>query len=384
MPSKRDYYDILGVSKNATDDELKKSYRRLAKEYHPDVKPGDKDVEAKFKELSEAYAILSDPQKKAAYDQYGHAAFDGGMGGGGFTTDFDINDIFRSAFGDGFGGFASDDILGNIFGGIFGGGQKRRSGPRRGSDSHVNIQIEFEEAVFGCEKDLKLNAVEYCEACKGTGAKPGTAAENCKKCGGSGQERVQQQNYFGGMSIGYTTCSACRGEGKIIKEPCTACRGNGKVHRNKTLSVSVPKGIDSGQAIRITGKGNPGENGGGYGDLLITVYLKPHKYFTRKGQNIYARIPINIVQASLGDEMTVDTLYGGEKLVIKPGTQPGTVVTLRGKGVPNVRNERVVGDMVITLDVAVPTQLTEKQKDLLRQFADLSKEKKGGFGKQRK
>lgn len=357
MADKNDYYETLGVQKNATEEDLKKAYRKLAKQYHPDANPGDKTAEAKFKELSEAYSVLSDPQKRAAYDQYGHAAFDGMAGGaGGFNGGFDMGDIFESFFG-------------NDFGDIFGGGGRRRSGPRRGSDVHTNLQIKFEEAVFGTTKEIQLPMDETCSTCKGTGAKPGTVAENCRHCNGSGQERVQQQTMFGTMTS-VRTCSICKGEGKIIKEPCTGCRGSGKVRMNKNLQVNVPKGIDNGQSIRISGKGEAGQKGGPSGDLLITIYIQPHKLFTREGNNIYLDVPITFVQAALGGEIAIPTLSGEEKYNVKPGTQTGTVVTLSGKGVPNVRNNRSVGDLVARLKVTVPTQLSDRQKQLLKDFAD--------------
>ncbi|MDR1541478.1 MAG: molecular chaperone DnaJ [Clostridiales bacterium] len=361
MADKKDYYETLGVQKSATEDDLKKAYRKMAKQYHPDANPGDKTAEEKFKEINEAYGVLSDPQKKAAYDQYGHSAFDqaGGGGAGGFYggSAFDMSDIFDSFFGDG-GGF------GDLFG-----SQRRRGGPRRGADLQTSIQIKFEEAVFGTAKDIKLQGYDTCGTCKGTGAKPGTFAESCKHCGGTGQERVQQQTLLG-FVVNTRPCSYCRGEGRIIKSPCPECHGAGKVNVTKTLSVTIPKGIDNGQAIRLSGKGEAGEKGGLPGDLLVTVYVQPHKVFTRQGTNLYLDIPITFVQAALGDEIQIPTLEGEEKLAIKPGTQPGTVVSIRGKGVPNVKNSRMIGDLVVKLIVNVPNQLTEKQKQLLREFAD--------------
>ncbi len=375
MAEKRDYYEVLGVPKTASDDEIKKAYRKMAKQYHPDANPGDTAAEDKFKEVNEAYAVLSDPQKKAAYNQYGHSAFDqSGGGGGGFYGGFDMGDIFESFFGE--SGF------GEMFGG---GGGRRRNGPRRGADMQTNIQITFDEAYFGTTRDITLTSSDSCPTCKGTGAKPGTNADNCKKCGGSGQERVQQQTMFGTMTT-VRTCSACHGEGKIIKDPCTTCRGEGKVRTSKTITVTVPKGIDNGQSIRIGGKGESGEKGGPPGDLLITVYVQPHKVFVRKGNDLHLEVPITFVQATLGDEISIPTMEGEEKYTIKPGTQPGTVVSIRGKGVPNVKNNRVVGDLIVTLDVTVPTTLTDKQKQALRTFADEMGEdykdhKKGFFDK---
>ncbi|MDR1532659.1 MAG: molecular chaperone DnaJ [Clostridiales bacterium] len=356
MAEKRDYYEILGVSKGASDDELKKAYRKMAKQYHPDANPGNKEAEAKFKEVNEAYGILSDPQKHAAYDQMGHAAFDQ-TGGGGFYggASFDMGDIFDNFFGGGFGD-------------IFGGSTGRRTSARRGADLHANLSIKFEEAVFGVEKDIQIMSNETCDACKGSGAKAGTVAESCKHCGGTGQERVQQQSIFGTMTT-VRSCSVCGGEGRIIKEPCPVCRGAGAVRRSKTLKVSVPKGIDNGQSIRLGGRGEPGAKGGLAGDLLVTIHVQPHKLFSREGTNLYLEVPVTFAQAALGAEIIVPTLDSAEKYTIKPGTQTGTHFVMRGKGVPNVRNNRVVGDLVVSLKVTVPTSLTEKQKQLLRDFA---------------
>lgn len=373
MSEKRDYYEILGVSKTATDDELKKAYRRAAKKYHPDANPNDPTASDKFKEVSEAYAILSDSQKRAAYDQYGHAAIEqGGMGGGGFGG-FDFNDIFESVFGGG-----------DIFGDLFGGG-RRRNGPRRGEDIHTTLQISFENAFFGTEREIRVSANEACNECNGSGAKPGTAAESCRHCNGSGQERVLQQTMFGTMTS-VRTCSVCRGEGKIIKEPCQECRGSGKVRKTKTLQVNIPRGIDNGQTIRLSGRGEPGQKGGPNGDLLITVYVQAHKIFIRRENNLYVEVPITFVQAALGNEIVIPTMENEEKYTVKPGTQTGTVFTLKGKGVPSVRNNKVVGDLIVTLKVTVPTSLTEVQKAKLKEFADEMGEdykdhKKGFFDK---
>ncbi len=359
MAEKRDYYETLGVSKGASEDEIKKAYRKQAKKYHPDANPDNQEAEAKFKEVSEAYSVLSDPQKKAAYDQYGHAAFQqGGGGGGGFYGGFEMGDIFESIFGD--SGFS------DIFGG---GGGRRRQGPRRGSDVHTSLNINFEEAFFGTSKEITLPMNETCGTCNGTGAKPGTLAESCKHCGGSGQERILQQTMFGTMTS-VRTCAVCRGEGKIIKEPCTTCRGEGRVRRNKALEVNIPKGIDNGQSIRLSGKGEAGEKGGPYGDLLISINVLPHKVFVRKGSNIYLDMPITFVQAALGDEITIPTLEEQVKYTIKPGTQPGAQHVIKGKGFANVKNPKILGDLVVTLNVMVPTTLNEKQKQHLKAFAE--------------
>lgn len=353
----------------------------MAKKYHPDANPGDKTAEQKFKELNEAYEVLSDSQKKAQYDQFGHSAFEQGMGGGagGYYSnmEFDMGDL--------------GDIFGSMFG--FGGGaSRRRNGPQRGADVNVNIQISFEDAVFGTTKEIQINATVECDDCHGSGAKPGTHAETCSRCGGSGQERFVQQSMFGAMTS-VRTCSSCGGTGKTIKDPCTKCKGTGRTKEKKSFEVKIPKGIDNGQTIRLSGGGEPGAKGGGNGDLLVTVYVQPDKYFVRKGVDVYCDVPISFVQAALGDEITIKTLYGEEKYTVKPGTQPNDVVKLRSKGVPSLRNNNVKGDMIITLKVKVPTDLTSKQKDLLRQFdgktepekekeeASQQEEKKGFFDK---
>jgi len=356
MADKRDYYDVLGIQKSAGDDEIKKAYRNLAKKYHPDANPNNTDAETKFKEASEAYEILSDEKKRAAYDQYGHSAFSGGAGGGGGFSgagfEFDMGDIFETFFG----------------GDIFGGG-RRRQGPRRGADVTAQMSVTFEEAFFGASKDISLQMQENCETCGGSGAKPGTHPENCKHCGGSGRERVQQQSIFGYVTS-ERTCAVCRGEGKIIREPCQHCSGKGKLRRTKTLQVNIPKGIDGGQSIRLTGKGEPGDKGGPNGDLLIGIQVRPHKIFRREGVNLYLTVPITFAQATLGDEISIPTMEQDERFTVKPGTQPGTVATIRGRGFANVKNSRITGDLIVTLNVVVPTRLNERQKIKLREFAD--------------
>ena len=380
--AKQDYYEALGAQKAADDAELKRAYRQMAKKYHPDANPGDKAAEEKFKEVNEAYSVLSDPQKRAAYDQYGHAAFDGsGAGGGGFSgmnADFDMGDIFGSVFGDFFGG---------------GGARSQQTGPRRGADVQVNVQIEFEEAIFGTDKEISITINDHCEVCNGSGAKPGTVAESCRHCGGSGQERVQQQTMFGTMTS-VRACSVCRGEGKIIKSPCDKCAGKGVVRKSKKIIVSVPKGIDNGQSIPFRGKGEAGEHGGAKGDLYVKVYVKPHKLFTRNRNNLYMDMNISFAQAALGDELTIPTVYGDEKYNLSAGTQTGATATLRGKGAPNVQNPRVVGDLQVNFTVTVPKSLNDRQKEALRAFAvemgeaaddgDAPKEgKRGFFGKKK-
>lgn len=359
MDPNKDLYEILGIDKNASDDDIKKAYRKLAKKYHPDANPDNKDAEKHFKEVSEAYSILSDSQKRAQYDQFGNAAFDGAQGGGpggfgGFDMDFDLSDIF-SMFGGGFGGFGG------------GGGSARKNGPKRGSDITVTIQITFEEAVFGTKKEIQVTAPDVCETCSGTGAKPGTHPETCSRCKGSGQERVTQQSMFGTMTS-IRTCSACGGTGKQIKTPCATCNGNGRIRKNKKFEIAIPKGIDHGQTIRLAKRGAAGENGGEYGDLLVTVYVQPHKYFVRKGLDIYSETKISFVTAALGGEISIDTLEGVQKHTLRAGTQPNAIITLRGAGVCNLRNNRQKGDQIVTLKVEIPTSLTAKQKELLNNF----------------
>ncbi|MCL2874062.1 MAG: molecular chaperone DnaJ [Defluviitaleaceae bacterium] len=373
MANKADYYDTLGISKGAGEDEIKKAYRNMAKKYHPDANQGDESAEKKFKEVSEAYDVLSDAKKRETYDRFGHAAFDQSAGGGaggfyGGGMNFDMSDIFETVFG----------------GDIFGSG-RRRSGPRRGADLQTSLKITFEESFFGVEKEIQVSANETCETCKGTGSKPGSAAESCKQCGGSGQERVHQQTLFGTMAS-VRTCSLCKGEGKIIRNPCQTCKGTAKVRKNKKLQVAVPKGIESGQSIRLSGRGEPGEKGGPSGDLLVTIYVSPHNVFKRNGDDLYLEVPVTFVQAALGYDITIPTMADPERHTIKAGTQTGTVVTIKGKGMPNVRNPKSSGNIVATLKVSVPTNLNEKQKQLLKEFAeemgeDYQDHKRGFFDK---
>lgn len=354
--AKKDYYEVLGLSKGASESEIKKGYRQMAKKFHPDQNPDNPEAESKFKEIGEAYGVLSDSQKKAQYDQFGHAAFEGGGGGGYSNMEFDMGDIFGGG-----------DIFSSIFGGGFGGGSSRRNGPKRGRDVSVTIQISFEEAIFGTTEEISVNILDVCETCSGTGAKAGTHPETCKQCGGSGQERVVQQTLFGAMQS-VRTCSVCGGTGKTVKDPCMTCRGKGNVKKNKRFNVSIPKGIDHGQTIRLSGKGEPGEKGGSYGDALVTVSVTNDKYFVRKGIDVYCDVKINFVQAILGDEIDIKTLEGDVKQTIKPGTQPETIITLKGKGVPNLRDSRKRGDLIITLKVEIPKSTDERQKELLRGF----------------
>ena len=371
MAEKRDYYEVLGVEKSAGASEIKKAYYKLAKQYHPDVNPGDAEAEKKFKEINEAYAILSDEDKKAKYDQYGHAAFENGGAGGGYGAGFegfDFGDIFSSFFG------------GSSFGGGFGGGN-RRNAPMRGDDIYASVTLTFEEAVRGCKKDVSFGRVQKCADCGGSGAKKGTTVETCKKCGGSGQMRVQQRTAFGVMQT-MRTCDECRGSGRIIKEPCSNCRGTGYVKISKTISVSIPAGIDNGQNISIAGQGNEGRNGGPAGDLIIAVTVKPHAVFERNGSDIYCEVPINYWEAVLGDEIEIPTLDGKEKFTIPEGTQTGTTFTLRGKGITRV-NSSVRGNLYITVKVDVPKNMNTKQKELLKElaesFGDKVKSKRDSF-----
>ena len=358
MADKRDYYEVLGVDKNADDAALKKAYRALAKKYHPDTNPGDKEAEAKFKEASEAYAVLSDPEKRRQYDQFGHAAFDGSAGAGG---GFDFNDM-----GDIFGSFG--DIFGDLFGGGFGGSRRGASnGPMKGANVRTQVRITFEEAVFGCKKEIDMVLKDECPDCHGTGAKPGTSPETCKKCGGRGQVRMTQQSLFG-MVQNITTCPDCNGTGKIVKEKCPGCRGTGYLNNRKKIEVSIPAGIDDGQSVRIREKGEPGVNGGPRGDLLVEVIVSAHPFLQRRDMDLYSTAPISYAQAALGGEVRIGTVDGDVIYEVKPGTQTDTRIRLRGKGVPSLRNSNIRGDQYVTLVVQVPTGLNSTAKDLLRQF----------------
>ena len=370
MADKRDYYEVLGVDKSADEATIKKAYRQLAKKYHPDLNPGDKDAEAKFKEVNEAYDVLSDPDKKAKYDQFGHAAFEQGMGGdGGF------------GFG-GFGGFGDFGDLGDIFSSFFGGGSSRKGtrGPVRGDDLLVRTTITFEEAAFGVKKDIAYARVCKCPSCGGTGAAKGTSPETCPGCKGSGQKRVVQR--VGGMSFQSTqVCDQCSGRGSIIKTPCPNCRGTGFTRENKKFNVSIPAGINDGERIALRGNGNDGRNGGPAGDLIIAISVRPHAFFERDGYNIYCELPLTVSQAVLGAEIDVPTLEGNIPYTIPAGTQPDARFTLRGKGIPFVNSSRR-GDLIFTVHLEIPKNLTEKQKEKMREFAELMGEgtsQKGGF-----
>ena len=355
MADKRDYYEVLGLSKGATDDEIKKAYRRLAKQYHSDMNPGDKVAENKFKEVNEAYDVLGDPDKKAKYDQYGHAAFDpsSGFGGGGFGGGF------------GFDGFDISDIFSNIFGG---GSSRRQNGPVRGEDIRYRLTLSFEEAVFGCKKEISYQRVQKCPECSGSGAAKGTSAKTCPDCQGRGQVKVQQRTPFGVMQS-TTTCSKCRGTGKIIETPCKNCRGSGFVKASKKLEVSIPAGIDDGQGVVLRGEGCDGRNGGSAGDLVITVNVRPHAFFEREGSDIYCDIPVTYADMTLGAKITVPTIDGTETIDIPEGTQTGTTFTLKGKGVKIVNTQKR-GNMYVTAVIETPKGLDRKQKELLKQFSD--------------
>ena len=352
MADKRDYYEVLGVPRDADDAALKKAYRVLAKKYHPDTNPGDAEAEAKFKEASEAYAVLSDPQKRQQYDQFGHAAFENGGGGG--AGGFDFSDM--------------GDIFGDIFGDLFGGGRRRNNnGPMKGANVRASVRIKFEEAVFGCEKELELNLKDPCPQCSGTGARPGSTPVTCGKCGGKGQIVYTQQSLFG-MVRNVQTCPDCNGKGTVIKDKCPNCYGSGYVSSRKKIQVSIPAGIDNGQSIRIRGRGEPGKNGGENGDILVEVVVTSSPDFQRQDMNIYSTVPISFADAALGNTIRIKTVDGEVEYDIKPGTQTDTKVRLKGKGVPSLRNKQVRGDHYVTLVVKVPEKLNEAQRQALLEF----------------
>jgi len=353
MADKRDYYEVLGVDKSADEGAIKKAYRQLAKKYHPDMNPGDAEAEVKFKEVNEAYDILSDPDKKAKYDQYGHAAFDPASGAGGFG---------------GFGDFGFD--VGDIFSSFFGGGMgsSRRNGPIRGDNITVRLTLTFEEAVFGCKKEITYQKVQKCGTCSGSGAAAGTSPKTCSTCGGSGQVRVQQRTPFGYMQT-QKQCEACGGKGKIVEKPCGDCKGNGYVRAGKKLDVNIPAGVDDGQQIALRGQGSDGMNGGSAGDLIILIAVRPHSVFERDGDDLYCEVPITFAEAALGAEIDIPTLEGSQKYNIPEGTQTGTTFTLRSKGVQRINNPKYHGDLHFTVVVEVPKGLNREQKELLQKFA---------------
>lgn len=368
MPdNKRDYYEVLGISKGASDDEIKKAYRQLAKKYHPDMNPGDKEAEARFKEVNEAYEVLSDKQKKARYDQYGHAGVDPSFGAGGYQ------------------GYGFDDIdlgdIGDLFSSFFGGGGRRQNpnAPRRGSDISASVAISFEEAARGCQKQVNVRMVTACEECRGTGAEKGTSPKPCPVCHGSGQERRQQRTPFGVVQT-QTVCSRCHGRGQIVDTPCHACEGTGHVRRNAAVGVNIPAGIDDGQVISLRGRGNAGVNGGPPGDLQIAVTVRPHPVFERDGFDVWYELPLTFVQAAMGAEVKIPTLDGPVDFTIKEGVQPGDILRLKGKGIPNL-NGRGRGDQILRVTIEVPQKLNAAQKKLLREFEEASGD--GNYPKRR-
>lgn len=362
--NKRDYYEVLGVSKTASEDEIKKAYRSLAKKYHPDMNPGDKEAEVKFKEVNEAYAVLSDSEKRSKYDRFGHDAFDPSAGGGG-------------GFG-GFGGMDFDfgDIFSSFFGGGGGGGRSRANMPIEGDDVATRIAIEFNDAAFGCKKEVNFARIESCPDCKGSGAEKGTTPETCGECHGTGRVTVRQQTMLGYMQT-QRACSQCGGKGKIIKTPCKNCNGKGRIKINKKLEVNIPQGIDDGQNIILRGQGSAGLNGGPNGDLIIEIRVREDKIFERDGNNIYCNVPISFAEATLGADVDFPTLGGGtEKFSVPEGTQSGTAFTLRGKGIPDINTKRK-GDLIVTVEVETPKNLNAKQKELLIAFSDSLGENNG-------
>ena len=356
VDTKRDYYEVLGVNKGANDNEIKKAYRQLAKKYHPDTNHGDAEAERLFKEASEAYAVLSDSEKKAQYDQFGHAAFEQGGGGAGGFGGFDFS-------GD------MGDMFGDIFGDLFGGGGRRTTnrGPRKGANLRASVRVTFEDAIFGCEKQLELNLKEECKTCHGNGAKPGTSPETCPKCDGKGQVVMTQQSLFG-MVRNVQTCPDCHGAGKVVKDKCADCHGTGYTSSRKKIAVTVPAGIDDGQSIRIRDKGEPGTSGGPRGDLLVEIRVARHPMFQRQDMNIFSTAPMSFAQAAIGGEVRISTVDGDVLYDVKAGTQTDTKVRLKGKGVPSLRNKAVRGDHYVTLVVQVPKNLSSDAKEALRQF----------------
>lgn len=361
--TKRDYYEVLGVSKDADDAALKKAYRALAKKYHPDSNPGDAEAEKKFKEASEAYAVLSDAEKRRQYDQFGHAAFDGGAGGAGGFGGFDFN------------GADFSDMFGDIFGDLFGGGSRRSSrsntGPMKGANIRKGIRITFEEAVFGCKKEIEVVLKDPCTKCNGTGAKPGTSPETCSRCGGRGQVVYTSQSFFGTMQ-NVQTCPECNGTGKIIREKCSDCGGTGYVSSRKKIEVSIPAGIDDGQSVRIREKGEPGINGGPRGDLLVEVTVSRHPIFQRQDVHVFSTAPISFAQAALGGDVRIKTVDGDVIYTVKPGTKTDTKVRLKGKGIPSLRNPQLRGDHYVTLVIQTPEKLSAEAKEALRKFDELT------------
>jgi len=378
MAEKRDYYEVLGVNRSASEDEIKKAYRKLAKKYHPDLNPGDAEAEKNFKEVNEAYEVLSDSGKKARYDQFGHAGVDPNYGGGGYGGGFgdfdfgDLGDIFGSVFG-GFGGFS--------------GRRANPNAPQRGESIRVGLTISFEEAAFGCEKDVSVERIEMCSDCHGSGCEGDSSADTCPTCGGSGQVQQRRQTPMGVFTTA-GVCPQCGGKGKIIKNPCKSCGGSGQQRKRKTITVSVPAGIDTDQTISLRGQGHAGKNGGPAGDLLIIIDVRPHELFRREGNNVWCEAPITFTQAVLGAEMEIPTIDGKVKYTLPEGTQTGTTFRLRGKGIPNL-NGRGRGDQYVTVNIETPRNLTKDQKEALRKFSESLgeqnyEEEKGFFKKFKK
>lgn len=373
---KRDYYEVLGVAKGASDDEIKRAYKKLARKYHPDLNPDNKEAEEKFKEANEAYEILSDKEKRSRYDQFGHAGVDPnfGAGGGGFDGGFDFGDL--------------GDIFGSFFGGGFGGGRRTNpNAPQRGESIRLSLILSFEEAAFGCEKAVTVERLEPCPSCQGSGCAEGTAPEVCPDCRGTGTVQVRRQTPMGVFATS-SPCARCGGKGKIIHQPCRECRGAGSVRKRKTIQASIPAGIDNGQTISIRGQGNAGKNGGPAGDLLITITVRPHEIFRREGTSVLCEAPITFAQAVLGAELEIPTIDGKVKYDIPEGTQSGTVFRLKGKGIPSI-NGRGRGDQYVTVTIETPRNLTREQKEALRKFAEAMgdencEERKGIFGKGKK
>ena len=356
---KRDYYEVLGVSKGASEEEIKKAYKKLARKYHPDLNPDNKEAEEKFKEVNEAYEILSDSNKKARYDQFGFAGVDpnygAGAGGGGFDGGFDFGDL--------------GDIFGSFFGGGFGGGRRANpNAPQRGESIRLSLAISFEEAAFGCEKEVSVDRMEQCGTCSGSGCAAGTSPEVCPDCHGTGQVQVRRQTPMGVFATS-APCGKCGGKGKIIHQPCPDCRGSGTVRKRKTIQVSIPAGIDNGQTISVRGQGSAGKNGGPAGDLLVTITVRPHELFRREGTSVLCDAPITFAQAVLGAELEIPTIDGKVKYDLPEGTQTGTTFRLKGKGIPSL-NGRGRGDQYVTVYIETPRNLNREQKEALKKFAE--------------
>lgn len=360
MAEKRDYYEVLGVSKSASADEIKKAYRKMAKQYHPDLHPDDQEAEGKFKEVNEAYSVLADDQKRKQYDTFGHAGADGqgfgGFGGfGGQGFDIDLDDIFSSFFGGGFGGA----------------GARRQTGPQRGPDLKYRLTLDFMEAAFGAEKTINVTKHDQCDVCHGSGAEPGTDPVTCPTCHGSGTVQERQQSLFGTVMTS-KTCTTCNGRGKTVKNPCGNCDGAGRLRRSKKLKVKIPAGINEGEALTLRGEGEAGFNQGPAGDLYVEITVRPHSVFTRRGYNTYAEVPITFPQAALGGEIEVPTIDGPVKYDLREGTQPGDVITLRNKGIPVVNRQNQRGDHLVTIQLEVPTSLSKEQKECLESFEGMT------------